>query len=497
VTQNGTVLGTPEYMAPEQARGERVDQRADLFSLGSVLYAMCTGHPPFQALSALAMLRQVSEETPTPVRQLNPGIPGSLEAIISKLMQKDPDRRFQQAAEVAGVLEGFLAHLRQPDTMPAPTLEGSLAESATGARAPKRRRRAPLFLIALVVCVSAAALLAFALFFQDTPQTADTSSAPPFATEVYQDFRGKPPMLPQLRLLGPDLETVAKSEEAGFRITLPKTRKAYRPVEIAATFAIKRDFEITGTYELLAADMPLAGFGVGVCLNISSTNDLRKFLKISRVLRPDLRSVFMAEYWTKGADDWAGPQVDTEVKGGQLRLVREGSRARCLVSEGPGKEFKTIFEKDDFGTEDMAYLHFQVTDGGKPGSAIDARLLDLRIRHDYVGLTRVAEPVAPALEELEAKSSGTRALILAASLMVTLIAVALVSYIHVCRRRDAQSTPRPDVMNAPPAAAHAVIFPCTACGKKLKIKATSAGKKVKCPHCGQTAFAPNTNQAKA
>ena len=66
LTQNGVVAGTPEYMAPEQARGEPVDHRADLFSLGSVLYAMCTGVPPFRGSTALAVLRQVSDQTPVP-----------------------------------------------------------------------------------------------------------------------------------------------------------------------------------------------------------------------------------------------------------------------------------------------------------------------------------------------------------------------------------------------------------------------------------------------
>src|SRR5438270_9475217 len=62
LTQSGVVAGTPEYMAPEQARGEAVDHRADLFSLGSVLYAMCTGRPPFRASGSLAILKRVSED---------------------------------------------------------------------------------------------------------------------------------------------------------------------------------------------------------------------------------------------------------------------------------------------------------------------------------------------------------------------------------------------------------------------------------------------------
>src|SRR5262249_49884387 len=78
LTQSGVVAGTPEYMAPEQARGEAVDHRADLFSLGSVLYAMCTGRSPFQADNVLAVLRLVSDCPPLPVGDLNRSLPSWL-----------------------------------------------------------------------------------------------------------------------------------------------------------------------------------------------------------------------------------------------------------------------------------------------------------------------------------------------------------------------------------------------------------------------------------
>jgi hypothetical protein len=95
LTRDGVVAGTPPYMAPEQARGEGVDHRADLFSLGSVLYALCTGVPPFRGSSALAVLREVSEQEPTPIRSLNPEVPAWLEALIARLMAKKPADRFQ------------------------------------------------------------------------------------------------------------------------------------------------------------------------------------------------------------------------------------------------------------------------------------------------------------------------------------------------------------------------------------------------------------------
>jgi serine/threonine protein kinase len=125
LTQSGVVAGTPEYMAPEQARGEPVDHRADLFSLGSVLYALCTGSPPFRGSTPLDVLRQVSDEVPTPVRERNPDVPAWLELLITRLLAKDAAERFQSAAEVAGLLEGYLAHLAQPATVPAPELPPS------------------------------------------------------------------------------------------------------------------------------------------------------------------------------------------------------------------------------------------------------------------------------------------------------------------------------------------------------------------------------------
>jgi serine/threonine-protein kinase len=123
LTQSGVVAGTPQYMAPEQARAESVDHRADLFSLGSTLYAMCTGHPPFRAESAVAVLRRVSDDTPRPIRELNPDMPDWLVSIIARLHAKDPAQRYQSAAEVADLLGRCLAHVQQPLVQPLPCTE--------------------------------------------------------------------------------------------------------------------------------------------------------------------------------------------------------------------------------------------------------------------------------------------------------------------------------------------------------------------------------------
>jgi serine/threonine protein kinase len=120
VTRSGDVTGTPQYMSPEQARGQPVDHRSDLFSLGAVLYTMCTGRSPFRAETTVAVLRRVCDDVPRPIREVNPDIPEPLVSIIDRLLAKDPNERFQTAQEVSDLLMGYLAHLQDPTNVPPP-----------------------------------------------------------------------------------------------------------------------------------------------------------------------------------------------------------------------------------------------------------------------------------------------------------------------------------------------------------------------------------------
>ncbi|MEM7557940.1 MAG: protein kinase [Planctomycetota bacterium] len=120
VTQQGTIAGTPQYMSPEQARGEKLDQQTDLFSLGSVLYAMCAGRPPYQAESSYAVMRKIIDQSPTPLRQLAPATPEWLAQIIRKLMHREKENRVQTASEAQAMLEGCLNYIQQPNVLHLP-----------------------------------------------------------------------------------------------------------------------------------------------------------------------------------------------------------------------------------------------------------------------------------------------------------------------------------------------------------------------------------------
>jgi WD40 repeat protein len=145
LTQSGAVAGTPQYMAPEQAAGEPVDHRADLFSLGSVLYAACTGRPPFCGGGTMAVLKRVCEEAPRPIRETNPEFPEWLVAVIAKLHAKSTADRFQSAAEVAELLGRQLAYVQEPAFVPRPA--GPLPTVAP------RRRWVPAAVLILLLFV--------------------------------------------------------------------------------------------------------------------------------------------------------------------------------------------------------------------------------------------------------------------------------------------------------------------------------------------------------
>ncbi|MCA9135949.1 MAG: protein kinase [Planctomycetales bacterium] len=129
LTRSGVLAGTPQYMSPEQATGDAVDGRTDLFCLGSVMYAMACGRPPFRAETPYGVLRKITDARHRPLSQVRDGTPAWFEKIIQRLLEKKPANRFQTAGELAEHLEDCLSHLRHPTTTLLPKLSPPVARS--------------------------------------------------------------------------------------------------------------------------------------------------------------------------------------------------------------------------------------------------------------------------------------------------------------------------------------------------------------------------------
>jgi serine/threonine protein kinase/formylglycine-generating enzyme required for sulfatase activity len=174
ISQSGIIAGTPMYMAPEQALGHKLDQRADLFSLGSVLYQMAAGRAPFRANGTVAVLKRVAEDTPRDIREVIPETPSWLCSIIAKLHAKNPNDRYQSAREVAEVLADCEAQLKA---------NAKLKDFSRIPRSePPQRSFVPYKGVAAVVLLAAIGILVAAWNWPDSRPHATQSGLPTVTT---------------------------------------------------------------------------------------------------------------------------------------------------------------------------------------------------------------------------------------------------------------------------------------------------------------------------
>ncbi|MCW2970166.1 MAG: serine/threonine protein kinase [Solirubrobacterales bacterium] len=143
LTQNAAVLGTAGYMAPEQALGERADERSDIYSLGCLLYALLTGSPPFSGDAAAAVAHQHVNSAPRPPSAGNRAVSPALDALVMQMLAKSPDARPQSAAELQHRLDALQAAPRRPRLDPRPaTARAAPAEPTASTRVLGAGRRA-------------------------------------------------------------------------------------------------------------------------------------------------------------------------------------------------------------------------------------------------------------------------------------------------------------------------------------------------------------------
>jgi serine/threonine-protein kinase len=177
------IMGSPRYMAPEQVRGEAVDARADVYALGAMMYAMITGHPPFERASDLATMMAHVSDPPPPIALAaqDPVLPAGLEAVVMKCLSKSPDDRYGSMADLVRALnlgpDIDRGRVSTPRLVP-PIVSVQTFAMPGDAATPPRRRGVPATAIAVVVLLGLAALGAGGLLARRLP-TVGAASSPP------------------------------------------------------------------------------------------------------------------------------------------------------------------------------------------------------------------------------------------------------------------------------------------------------------------------------
>jgi Tol biopolymer transport system component len=225
LTQHGTIVGTMHYMSPEQARGQIVDWRTDIFSFGIVLYEMATGRRPFEGQTVFTTMDAILRQIPVSAIRLNPAVPEPLEDIIARCLEKDPEMRYQHASDLGADLKRLKrdldsqqfagpAALSESSQISSRTPSGSFAavrqpSSAWPAVAPEEiartngRRR----LVPIAGIVAAVALVAGTLYWRLHSHSPDASSNGPVLVRPFSNLRGERTM----PVFSPDGNTVAFS----------------------------------------------------------------------------------------------------------------------------------------------------------------------------------------------------------------------------------------------------------------------------------------------
>jgi DNA-directed RNA polymerase subunit RPC12/RpoP len=322
----------------------------------------------------------------------------------------------------------------------------------------------------------------------------------------------------------PRTESEVQSGSNGLRITLPNGHEGRRQgVGVSTDFGVKGDFDITLRFEMLQEPEPrdTVSGGTGLSMRVDLENSSKDLASLSRVVQPNDTTRFTSFGWKNVESKVTHFKAfSTKAKKGRLRLVRTGAVLAYYAAEEASDDFVFLFEHP-FGEEDLKRVCIAGGTGG-PKASVDIRVTDFRIRADSIPrmpATNAATPVPPA--HIGSQSTGhwlVALLVVLGGIFCSAMLLGIWLFLRRGPRPDAPTARAPkdkpakpkadtSIAAAPPAtkntqtksavSAASVVFQCSACGKKIKVKTAHAGRRVKCPHCGTAELVPDAEAEQA
>lgn len=311
----------------------------------------------------------------------------------------------------------------------------------------------------------------------------------PMPAKFEIDLRGEPKS-PNLLLKGEGVIW----EAAGARVSLPGGQGPQRASGLATDFGVEGDFDIIFAYEIINAEKPDKGYGNGASLYAPIDQKTNYAASFARRLLTNGNTIFISAR-TQVNTKSVAKSMPSNASKGKLRIERIGKMARFSCMEGDEPDFKFLNETE-FSDERIAYVQVGGNTGGGEG-ALEMRLLKFTIRAERLpGFAGAEVAAGPELAE-EVQQSWTW-LYLGGGIAATfvLLIVALIAAILLLRGRAASAKTNAKGSAVQSAANQTpVSFVCTECDKPIRVKASAAGKKIKCPHCGHVAAAPGKVRA--
>ncbi len=331
--------------------------------------------------------------------------------------------------------------------------------------------------------------------------------------KFYEKFKGGDPKNPALRLIR---DGNFNWEAAGARVTMPPGEGKIPTAGIAANFKIKGDFEIIASYEILKADKPTEGYGVGVILFAAIDTDTMNTVSLSRRHMPKGGVLFVSDRMRAGAD--GKPEHYPKVRPakaaiGKLRIKRVGSMIRFYTADGEGAEFQPIIQDGKAKTIDLEFgageiRYFQIGgDAGDSQAALDMRLFDLTVLAEELPGYSDAPPPKNAppgprppwmlVGQAPAETASNKTLYFGGGAVVVLAVLGVGAWLYLGKRRKTQAAPNPkaepdteETVKEKPSPG--IPFSCSKCERKIVVKSALAGKRIKCPQCGASLPVPQT-----